>query len=193
MAELVTADGQVLAADLADPIGPSLGSVVLCHPHPQYGGNRFHPLIDTLHRSLPDAGFATIRFDFRDAYGAGRAERLDVVAALDEVGSAEMPCFVVGYSFGAAVALSVDDTRIVGLAAVAVPLRESVDPRPRAVPTLLLSPRHDQFCPADRAVELTVGWTNTTVVAVESTDHFLHGRIGSIAAQVVAWLQTQVA
>lgn len=186
--QLLTADGQTLEADLAEAVGERRGSVVLCHPHPQYGGNRFHPLTAALFELLPTAGFTTIRFDFRADHDAGIGEQLDIVAALDVVDDAGLPMYVVGYSFGAIVGLSVDDERIDGLVAVAPPLADARDPRPRPIPTLLLSPRHDQFCPGERAVEIAGTWTNTTVAAVESTDHFLHGKIADIARRATDWL-----
>ena len=58
---LRTSDGHTLAADLATAEGEPRGAVVLCHPHPQYGGNRFNNVVDALFRALPPAGFTTLR------------------------------------------------------------------------------------------------------------------------------------
>ena len=54
--QITTADGHVLDADLAEPDGPVRGAVVVCHPHPLYGGNRgkvFWKLIGYRFRSGP--------------------------------------------------------------------------------------------------------------------------------------------
>ena len=185
-AELVTGDGQRLVADLAEPLGPRRGAVVLCHPHPLYGGDRFHPLIDSLFRALPDAGFAALRFDFRSAHDHGVGEQLDVAAAVDAVSDGDGPIFVVGYSFGAVVAMATEHPLIAGVVVVAPPLGEET-PAPSR-PTLILSPRHDQFCSFERAEGLAAPWPGASVEVIESTDHFLHGRIAWITERVIAWL-----
>lgn len=212
--QLVTADGQRLDADiqLAHRGAPARGGVVLCHPHPLYGGNRHHPLIEALFVRLPHEGFDAIRFDFRAAHGGGVAERLDVLAALDALDArpgpddgapdasstraatgveepaspARSPRYLVGYSFGAGVAMAVDDARVASVVAVAAPLDDrSVAPR---IPLHLLSPRHDQFCAYDRARSLSAHWPMTTVEVIEHADHFLHGCIATVVDMVVATL-----
>ncbi|MFP5486676.1 MAG: alpha/beta hydrolase, partial [Acidimicrobiia bacterium] len=143
-AQLATSDGHRLAADVALPHGRGVdGAVVLCHPHPQYGGNRFDAVVTTLFERLPPAGFAALRFDFRRDFGGGIGERLDVVAALDHLDTVAdvdgLRRFVVGYSFGAAVALGTDDRRISAIGAVAPPLALTPTSEPH-VPVLVLTP-----------------------------------------------------
>jgi alpha/beta superfamily hydrolase len=186
---LHTSDGHTLAADLAEPTGAVRGGVVLCHPHPLYGGNRFHPVVDALFRALPTAGFRTVRFDFRAAHSGGVGERNDVIAALDalaEPGTAGLPLHVVGYSFGALVALGTEDARIAGVVAIAPPL--TPDAPAHAGPALVLSPRHDQFCPPEQAAAVTADWPDTTVDAIEGADHFLVGAAAAVATRTLAWL-----
>ena len=183
---LRTSDGVRLAADTAEPPTEVRGGVVLCHPHPLYGGNRFHPVVDALFQALPAAGFRTVRFDFRAAHDNGVAERRDVVAGLDAVASADGPLFVVGYSFGAIVALTTDDPRIAGVVAIAPPLTS--DAPAHAGPALVLTPRHDQFCPPERATAIVAAWPATTVDVVEGADHFLLGAASTVAQRSLAWL-----
>ena len=187
---LRTSDGQTLAADLAEP-GPDIeprGAVVLCHPHPQFGGNRFNNVVEALYRALPPAGFTTIRFDFREAHDGGVAERLDVVAAIDQV-AVGGSVFVVGYSFGALVALSTPDERIAAIVAVAPPLGpDAADP---GRPTLLLTPHHDQFCPPERVRPIVETWSEGELQVVDGADHFLMGHAGEVAERSVAWLSSR--
>jgi alpha/beta superfamily hydrolase len=94
-----------------------------------------------------------------------------------------------GYSFGAAVALSVVQTRVDGWVAVAPPLAmmngaplAAADHRPKH----LVVPRHDQYSPPE-AVEPTVAeWANTSLVVVESADHFLAGHMARFVELAVA-------
>jgi uncharacterized protein len=196
-AQLTTSDGHVLAADLVLPPadGPSRGAVVLCHPHPQYGGNRFDPVIGALFDRLPADGLAALRFDFRSEFGSGVAERLDVVAALDRLDADDdlvgIQRFVVGYSFGAAVALTTDDARIAAIGAIAPPLAMMTVGTP-SVPTLVLSPRHDQFSPPAVTAPIVAGWPDHELEIVESADHFLAGHTARIADRVAIWLRTRI-
>lgn len=187
---LTTSDGHGIEADITEPPGPVRGGAAVCHPHPLYGGNRHNPVVDAVFRALPDAGFRTLRFDFRADHGSGTAEVADVVAALDELErhGADEPLYVVGYSFGAAVALSTHDPRIAAIVAIAPPLGAMPIDIPPTVPLLVLAPRHDQYCPPDAAAPIVAGWPHAELEAVESADHFLAGRTGAVADRVVAWL-----
>ncbi len=195
---LTTIDGVDIEADVATAAidRPIRGGVVLAHPHPLYGGDRFNPVVDTLFRELPNYGFHAVRFDFRGAGGStgehdeGNSERLDVAAAIDFLAPFNDDVWVVGYSFGSIVAMNVVEPRVSGWIAIAPPLTEGSpvlagrDPRPK----LLLVAEHDQFCPAPRARERSATWPSTTIVDVVGTDHFLQGRVSAVAERAIAFL-----
>jgi hypothetical protein len=186
---LVTADGHRLQADLAPAVGAVRGAVVICHPHPQFGGDRFNPVVDAVFRALPPAGWHALRFDFRAAHGHGVDERFDVVAALDAL-TERFPgaaLHLVGYSFGAAVALATGDPRVRSIVAIAPPLTHMSGGAP-TVPTLVLAPQHDQFCPPDAAGAATAAWPDVAVEPIAMADHFLAGRTSAVADRVVSWL-----
>lgn len=189
---LHTSDGQTLAADIAEAQGERRGAAVLCHPHPEFGGNRFNPVVGSLFEALPAAGFTALRFDFRSAHDAGVGERLDVFAALDALGGESngahvpVPRFVVGYSFGAVVALTTGDPRIAGIVAIAPPLGPGI--AAPTVPVLVLTPGDDQFFPPDRARPIVAEWPNATFEVLEGTDHFLHGLTDEVTERSVRWL-----
>ena len=192
---LITSDGCELAADLAEPDGAVRGGVVVCHPHPLYRGNRHNPVVDAVFTALPAAGFRALRFDFRsvhdpDRFGGGVAESADVVAALDRLADdrPDLPLFLVGYSFGAAMSLRSDDARIGAIVAIAPPLAAMPIEREPAVPVLVLSPRHDQYCPPDTAEPIVAGWPLAELEPVESADHFLAGHTAAVARRTVTWL-----
>ncbi|MFM8563918.1 MAG: alpha/beta hydrolase [Acidimicrobiia bacterium] len=195
---LSTIDGVNIEGDVATAAvdRPIRGGVVLAHPHPLHGGDRFNPVVDTLFRVLPAHGFHAVRFDFRGAGGSfgehdgGDSERLDVAAAIDFLAPFNDDIWAIGYSFGSVVALNVVEPRVSGWIAIAPPLLDESavlagrDPRPK----LLLVPEHDQFCPAPQARERSARWFSTTIVDVPGTDHFLHGRVSTVAERVVAFL-----
>lgn len=192
--QLTADDGHRLDADLLRPEEPGTahGGVVVCHPHPQYGGDRFHPVVDALFRHLADAGFVALRFDFRSEFGGGVAERSDVTAALDElerhVDGGDL--HLAGYSFGGVVALSTDDGRIASTVAVAPPLAVMAVPPPD-VPVLVVVPEHDQFTPPAAAEAAIAAWPHAELRTVPGVDHFLLGRAAPVAEMAVGWLTSR--
>jgi len=110
------------------------GGVILCHPHPQYGGDMGNPVITTCAEVASQEGLYTLRFNFRGvgksqgSYGEGIAEKEDVRAVAGYLHSRlkgdDLPLILVGYSFGAWVGfpIAADDERFVGMVAVAPPL-----------------------------------------------------------------------
>ena len=162
---------------------------VLLHPHPQFGGNRFHPFIEALFRRLPEIGVTAIRFDFSSAELSVATE--EVVASLDEGSTRwpELPVFLVGYSFGAGVAAGVDDERIAGWYLLAAPVAmlagSSIGPDPR--PKRIVVPEFDQFSPPAEVEHLVTGWETTTVATVPNADHFL-GAVAPFVEDALGWI-----
>jgi alpha/beta superfamily hydrolase len=184
----LTADGIQLEAELSLPVGPAWGAVVLCHPHPQQGGNMRSIVPGTLFAELPESGVAALRFNFRGvgassgSYGGGVSEALDVVAAIDALAGVVVgaPLVLAGWSFGADVALSVGDDRAAGWFCAAPPLRV-VDPATMVAatdtrPKLLAVPERDQFRSPASAAAIVEGWPACRIEIIGGADHFFVGR-----------------
>jgi alpha/beta superfamily hydrolase len=105
---------------------------LVLHPHPLYGGTMHNPVVFHCARALHEAGFETLRINFRGVgessgkHDDGRGETDDAREALDFL-LAEQPnardVIVAGFSFGAAVALRLGcaDERVHRLIAIAAP------------------------------------------------------------------------
>jgi alpha/beta superfamily hydrolase len=189
-AHFKTTDGVLIAGDLSVPADTRAAAIV-CHPHPLYGGNRFNPVVGALFDALPRRGIATLRFDFRAEFGNGDGERLDALAALAELRRqvADVPTFAAGYSFGAMIALSLDDAALAGKVLLAPPLSQ-MDRAPSVdVPTLVLSPAHDQFAPPNVAEPIVSAWAQSEFATIESVDHFMLGRSEFAAGLAVDWIE----
>jgi alpha/beta superfamily hydrolase len=189
----LTADGVTLEAEYASAsTTPPRGAAVLCHPHPQFGGSMRSIVVSALFEQLPGRGISCLRFNFRGvegsagSHGAGADEPLDVAAALDvlsgEVHPA-VPLFLVGWSFGADMALSVADARLTGWVAIAPPLRYTdataavaTDPRPK----LLVLAEHDEFRAPNEIEQETRDWSSTERVMVKGASHFFVGRTDQV-------------
>jgi alpha/beta superfamily hydrolase len=202
-----TGDGVRLEGELRMPDDPPRGSAVLCHPHPRHGGSKDHPLLWAIRNDLAGArGLAVLGFNFRGVmgsggtYGGGRDEIQDVVAAIGEararVDDEDLPTILVGWSFGASVALraALDDPRVRAVALVGVPLEPqdlSLPPLPDATdlrgfrrPVLLLAGEHDTYAPAERVRAYADAFPDAEVRIVSGTDHYFWRRERE-AAQIV--------
>ena len=113
--------------------GPFPASVV-CHPHPEYGGDMSNNVVIAVCRALSDANIASLRFNFRGVgasqgeYDNGIGEQDDVRGALAHLSSLQeidtSRIGLAGYSFGAIVALaaSAREERVKALALISPPL-----------------------------------------------------------------------
>jgi alpha/beta superfamily hydrolase len=162
---------------------------VLLHPHPDFGGNRFHPFIDGLFRRLPDIGVTAIRFDFSSSEPSLAHD--EVVTAIDEGSTRwpQCPFVLVGYSFGAGVAACTADERIAGwylLAPQVASLSDAPighDPRPKGIAV----PEFDQFSPPVAVEQAVSGWEGAAVTTVPNADHFL-GAVSGVVEGALRWI-----
>jgi uncharacterized protein len=172
------------AIDVNEAPGTPLTAVLL-HPHPDMGGDRFNHVIDALYHALPKGGYTAARFDFSTSDIATASA--EAAAVIDQLGAT--PIALVGYSFGAGVAVHVADARLVGWLLVAPYISGAVgavavDPRPK----LVLVAEHDQWCPPSRLGPLAADWANTTVTTLAGTDHFLVGGTDTVVDAALTWL-----
>lgn len=199
---LTTTDGVVLEARIAAPPAPR-GGVVICHPHPLYGGDMDNPVVVRLAEVCGDLGLATIRFNFRgtgDSTGAhdhGAGERHDVEAALARLArlaGAERPLLLAGYSFGAAVVATVAP-RHVELAAVVLvaPPLARVDPEGFAgldrfgEHLLIVAGSNDEICPTDALARLRETTPRATIHIIDNANHFFFGKLYPLGEAVATW------
>lgn len=145
---------------LPEAIGP-VPVVVVCHPHPIYGGNMSNNVVLAICHALLQQSVAAFRFNFRGvgdsggAFGGGIAEQEDLKAALTFVTSSSdiesKKVGVTGYSFGASVALPIalQDQRIGLLALVSPALSDAgwQQLRRYTKPKFLIVGDADQFIP----------------------------------------------
>ncbi|MGH7858348.1 MAG: alpha/beta hydrolase [Candidatus Binatia bacterium] len=176
-------------------------AIVVCHPHPRYGGTMDNPVVAVVADRCAAAGIATLRFNFRGvgasegAYSDSFAETEDALAAVDFLrGRSDVPRVTcAGYSFGAMVAslVAARGSGVGALVAIALPATmfdagplESSDK-----PKLFLHGDCDDYCPEGAIQDLVArlpGRNELRILA--GADHFLAGYEGEIADEVAQFL-----
>lgn len=199
---LSTPDGVVLEARLADSWA-SESAVVVCHPHPLYGGDMENPVVVRAAEVCADLGLAALRFNFRGVggstgtHGGGITERIDVETAIDhlrgERGHA-VGVALVGYSFGALVAAHVaaDRPEVTGLCLVAPPLGRADASLPSALsafrgPFCIVAGTRDEYCSAAAVAEVRRAFPGARLALVEGANHFFLGKFFPLGEEVATW------
>src|SRR5271170_1163538 len=93
--------------------GANAPAVVVCHPHPLYGGSMHNNVVEAILAAMWQAGYATLRFNFRGVgvsegeHEGGPGEADDAAAAMSfllaQPGVRKENAAMTGYSFGAMV------------------------------------------------------------------------------------------
>ena len=180
-------------------------AVVVCHPHPAFGGRMHNPLVVALAAACADAGFSTVRFNFRGLDGSegtptgGLSEHEDVAATITWVrAQGATRVALAGYSFGALMAARAvaEGAEVSAFAAVGFPTtilgkaadRIAVVERAldRRVPWLFIGGDADQFCEIDRLKAWVAGrrWARNELLP--GRGHFLDGSDAADVCERVA-------
>lgn len=181
-------------------------AVVLCHPHPRYGGSMLTPVIMQVEQVFQEAGYTTLAFNFRGVggsdgvYGEGRAEVNDVRGALDflaETLSVEpREQVVAGYSFGSVVGgrFAAAEPRVKFYLGIAPPLAlEDFSFLQAASCRIgLVGGNRDEFGDPLKLKALTAELPRPAWVRLLDTDHFFAGALEALAEacrDAIVWAQ----
>lgn len=104
-------------------------AVVICHPHPQFGGTMRNKVVYWMARAFEEHGCSVLRFNFRGVEASegrwdnGEGEADDARAALEWLSQMhpDSPLWLAGFSFGCYAGLQAarDDSRVSHMFAVA--------------------------------------------------------------------------
>ncbi len=181
-------------------------AVVLCHPHPLYGGSMLTPVIMTAEQVFMEFGYTTLAFNFRGvgasqgSYGEGRAEVADVTGALDflahTLGGTPSMQVVAGYSFGSEVGgrVAASDPRVRLYLGIAPPLNHDdfAFLRSAACRIALVGGSRDEFCDRDALEAFSISLPRKAWLRVLDTDHFFGEKLDELARacrEGIAWFE----
>ena len=177
------------------------GSIILCHPHPLYGGDMDNNVVVALQDTLAQKGLSTLRFNFRGVGGSegcsdeGVTDVEDVQAAVAFVAGKDAgPLYLAGYSFGAYAGVRgvAQDDRVKALVCISPPVAiyDFALLREEQRPKLIVTGKRDLICPAMLVEELFLTLLEPKVLRiVAEADHFWWGMEGQAADYVIDFLQ----
>jgi hypothetical protein len=171
-------------------------AVVLCHPHPLYGGSMLTPVILTAEQAFQAEGYTTLAFNFRGVggsagvHGAGEAEVADVQGALgflaETLGGPVATRAVAGYSFGSWVGgrVAAADPGVAWYLGIAPPLAHYAFDflRPARCRVALIAGRRDEHGDRARLEALVAALPRPPWLRWLDTDHFFGGALDALAA-----------
>ncbi|MHC1579254.1 MAG: alpha/beta hydrolase [Candidatus Alkanophagales archaeon] len=174
--------------------------VVLCPPHPLFGGCRHDVRLVRIAERLADVGISSLRLDY-SRYSGGASEVEDVLSTISFAAHEFEAVGVLGYSFGAvvssnAVARALDAGLDVG-AFVAMSILRRVDRLEATlgfrVPKLLIHGRFDFVAPLSEFERLFEAASAPKEKLVLDTDHFYGGVIDVVAERICGFFSRVLA
>ncbi len=188
---------------LPDDTGRHPG-VVICHPHPRYGGDMYNVIVATLARSLCEEGIAALRFNFRGvdmsegSFDGGVGEIQDAEEALSYLSLCEnvdaSRVGIAGYSFGAAVALAAASRSNVAqaLVSIACPSRvfNEMSATEMLLPKLLMLGEHDHDFPVQQFKFMSRRYGDPkSVEIIRGADHFFGGHVAEVVGMATEFFK----
>ena len=193
-------------------------AALVCHPHPLAGGTMHNKVAYHAMKAInaPEWGlrWPVLRFNFRGAglsegTHEGKAETGDVVAALEWLDAEyKLPIVLVGFSFGAAMALNAccdpslrrsPRANLRAIVALGLPTRSFGHSLQYpflsgcTLPKLFLSGDADRFAPRAELEQVVESAGNPkTLVFVPGADHSFSGQIEAMQKSLSGWLKEHV-
>lgn len=169
------------------------GVALICHPNPVKGGTMLNKVVSTLQRTARDAGYATLRFNFRGVgHSAGEhdmdmGEVDDAEAALSWLRQQhpQLPLTLLGFSFGGFVAAALaarieergESLERLFMVAPAVSRLEGL-PMSRQGVLTIIQPDDDEVIEAASVHAFSAGLERPhELLKVAECGHFFHGKL----------------
>ena len=174
---------------------------VVCHPHPLFGGTMHNKVVFRTAEAFQQAGFATLRFNFRGVGGSpgahddGKGEQDDARAAIDYLTGLHpgTPLALSGFSFGGGVCLAYGPSeprvRLLWAVAPGVGRRDFSHLALCDVPKGVVQGTNDELCPLADLERAWPGWAEPKAkYLIDGADHFFVGRLPEMQAALHAFL-----
>jgi alpha/beta superfamily hydrolase len=178
------------------------GTAVIAHPHPLFGGTMENKVVQTLARAFVQAGWRSLRFNFRGVgasqgtHDEGRGETADMLHIVASEAPSG-PLALAGFSFGSYVALNAlqrlwgerEPAKIVLVGTAASRFAAPPVPAEAHDRTLVVHGEHDDTVPLAAVMD----WARPQqlpVTVVPGGGHFFHGQLPLLKSLVARHLRS---
>jgi alpha/beta superfamily hydrolase len=178
------------------------GTAVIAHPHPLFGGTMENKVVQTLARAFVQAGWRSLRFNFRGVgasqgtHDEGRGETEDMLHIVASEAPSG-PLALAGFSFGSYVALNAlqrlwgerEPAKIVLVGTAASRFAAPPVPAEAHDRTLVVHGEHDDTVPLAAVMD----WARPQqlpVTVVPGGGHFFHGQLPLLKSLVARHLRS---
>ena len=186
-------------------VADARGAVLICHPNPVQGGTMLNKVVSTLQRTARDAGYITLRFNYRGVgqsagshdMGAGEVADAEAAASWLRAKHPELSLVLMGFSFGGFVAASlagrleakaIELQHLFMIAPAVMRLSEQF-PLPQRCPLTVVQPETDEVVDP----QLVYDWSDNLprpheLLKVAECGHFFHGKLTDLKDLVLPHL-----
>lgn len=188
---------EALYLDVAD----ARGVVLLCHPNPVQGGTMMNKVVSMLQRTARDAGYITLRFNYRGVgqsagshdMGSGEVDDAEAAVTWLREQHPELPLTLMGFSFGGFVAASLggrleaEGIHLNHLFMVApAVMRLGDNPLPQRGELSVIQPETDEVIDP----QIVYDWSGALprpheLLKVAECGHFFHGKLTDLKELVL--------
>ncbi|HXF42128.1 MAG TPA: alpha/beta fold hydrolase [Pyrinomonadaceae bacterium] len=195
-----------LEAILKDASGKKNGSALVCHPLPQGGGTMHNKVVYRAAAGLNDAGFSTLRFNFRGVgLSSGQHGNLeqgieDAALALDFLKQLfpEDGLIVAGFSFGSRTGLfaAKDDPQVKALISIGSPVDKYGEYDFLAgvnKPILFIHGKNDEYGnwqTVEKMADELAKTQKVDLVLFENCGHFFDNHLEELKRTVAEWAKS---
>ena len=184
--------GQLEALWLDTP--EARGVALICHPNPVQGGTMLNKVVSTLQRTARDAGYSTLRFNYRGVgqsagshdMAGGEVDDAEAIALWLRAQQPQLPLSMLGFSYGGFVAAALAGrleaqgqvVERLFMVAPAVQRLQAPERLPEHAVLTVIQPEQDEVI--DPAV--VFAWSQALprpheLLKVAECGHFFHGKL----------------
>ncbi len=166
-------------------------AVLLCAPHPLFGGSMYDIRLERISKELTRKNFSVLRFDYSKPYRGGSGEVEDAKKCLAYLKSRHDFVGVAGYSFGSLVASNVAEYSSAACYISPLPSIDLIEFADVKVPKLFVVAIKDQVVSQKVTLELYERSSDPKEMIKLDTDHFYFGKFDVLAKTVADFFLRQ--
>jgi uncharacterized protein len=182
---------EVLLSSPASPNIAPMPYIIICHPHPLYGGTLDNKVVYMIASTFNQLGAGAVRFNFRGVgqssghfdEGHGEADDLQTVATWLTTQRSVTELWLAGYSFGGYIALKAHrrlKAQRLLLVAPAIELSDSTE-QLNTIPTLVIQGGQDEIISPQSITTWVAKQTHQpTLYWIPHADHFFHRQLNEL-------------